>query len=508
MANGAKRETSARAIWAGWRAEAARKRHERAAELAAKDPNGPIAAALAAGGSFARLRARAAVAKDWAKRNAGKAAVCVFAPILILVWAYACGAAAWAQTVASPDGVVWVNWAQMKADSAGAPAANLSFASTAKTPEARAQWDGVLAGSSTDAWRPVDVKDLLAVVPQTSLDACFEAGRCARLRTAWRPAFAAAFGAGRLAWEPSPDAGRALSRQEIEQIERSPAIVWFGFEDPGAAVAFAMALVSGFFLAMLVKTALAKATENNEDGPANLPRFVALAMVGEWALASVCFSVVVGALACLLAGGLGGDDPWLGPRLTQQAREAIKRGQAPNAQSVAWSSESEKALIGDFTLGERRSSYSGDERQAALVACESLRLCARREPTRFWDAAREAAGRPIRSGLIEAPAGEPRAAWERRDIATREVAAQTLVTVVAAMWLLGATVMGAAALNSSSSNAHEWLERLGKLAEAGDPLEERRALASLAKKAAKSAARRRKRQGEAPTAAAKKAPRI
>jgi hypothetical protein len=68
--------------------------------------------------------------------------------------------------------------------------------------------------------------------------------------------------------------------------------------------------------------------------------------------------------------------------------------------------------------------------------------------------------------------------------------------------------MGAAALNSSSSNAHEWLERLGKLAEAGDPLEERRALASLAKKAAKSAARRRKRQGEAPTAAAKKAPRI
>jgi hypothetical protein len=427
---------------------------------------------------------------------------------MALFFALACGMSAWARDVSMADGLVWVRWpawsgAIERAAEAKGAGHGIEWAADQRVAATRlaAKWDNALSGSGKDAWRSATPGQLLDQLSPQELDACFKAGQCARLSAQWLQTLFAQSGLVGVKWEPTFGAASAqvaLSEQDLRQIgllTRAPH-GWFAWT--GAAVGLAI----GLAWALALRATRERVLEKTPQGEADLSWSVAVVHVARCAAFAVAGGLAMALVMLALVFAMSRATRWVAPMSADQALAmAADPGMALGALDQKATGEEWMDLV---LQPERAGAKSVAEGLAARAACERSGLCFGRRPISLSDLGRELLGRGPSPGETDAaPAGAEERQAVREAVARRQEAQTTVgMLVFSALVMFG--VSSYCAAESARDYCQDLREKMLAWGTRGRPIEERRVLRSQATRAAKIARRKRKSQGDAAPAPAKK----
>jgi hypothetical protein len=442
-------------------------------------------------------------------RPAAPWAMCV---AIMAAGAFSWGSAGWAANIGDPDGRVWVNWASWSAQIQGA--------------DAREAWDKTLTDKDAGQWRSARSPALSdAGVPQASLDACFEAKECFRLRGSWRQAMASALSLGstRPIFEAVPGAGNAPPPAAMRSIENSESAL-----EAGKGWLPALWALFGAFATLSMAACFwipaIEAIEFDPDGPKKIPMAVALASGG---VATVVI-VAMGVAAPLAITAVSEAIEWAAPAWAKGDQglwatywagdptiATVQTGRAPLPQTLEWRETNRWGIADLFVAPADRANprdINDAEKQKGVANCQRMRLCAPMAQSALGDALREATGQEPANLLRLAPGQRVEPEWTERAKIAKRIEAQNFLFCLADWFLLISFLGGGIWAAHSYEFAACWARAMRAWAQEGELLLEREKLSAAAARAARmSRAKRRMRREDATiavatTPAAKKKP--
>jgi hypothetical protein len=491
----------------GWREQRRRAREERKLERrgAAAGGSGGTASAIPAG-----LAAVAAAATLALLRDVARFVRRHWAALLVLLLAAWIGSAAMRAVFAASDAdLLWVNWGAWRSQIASQAATDAK----AGAPHRLAHWDDAMARADGPGWAPADREALMSFGELASANACLREGFCARLSAAWRPSFAALLVGRDIEWRRSAlaiaEGVGEPSKQSKMGIETASRARWgspwslAGLCGALAALAPVAALCAALSLAT---SAAGKRAE--EEGEFNFAAATRLAVVFEWAKWG---GSIAGAVSLVVMGGFAFAAAAMGPRLTIPEHNAgvfMLASHDASAQAATWTQEGAGSSAISFGLSSAKDPGDVPDRvrEAAKDACSKAGLCGASKIVGVGEALRFMAMGEMPEAKA-AGAQESSSLWGLR----RQAAAFSdcwffamLISVFSIVVLAGA---GIYVLANAEDLGVSVQSRMAGFARTGQPLAERRALLSEAKKGAVVASAERQENGEEKVAA-RKAPRL